>query len=71
MNFPYAPFLIEAQSCNKRCRLFSRKTSTGSGFCPVIVGRPLAHAAGMPHPCFGREHGRNKGEFNSFDGRQG
>src|SRR3984893_3883821 len=40
MNFPYAPFLIEAQSCNKRCRLFSRKTSTGSGFCPVIVGRP-------------------------------
>src|SRR3984957_5274905 len=24
-----------------------------------------------PRPCFGREHGRNKGEFNSFDGRLG
>jgi hypothetical protein len=21
-----------------------------------------------PDPCFGREHGRNKGEFNSLDG---
>jgi hypothetical protein len=24
-----------------------------------------------PHPCFGREHGRNKGEFNSLGGRLG
>ena len=24
-----------------------------------------------PHPCFGREHGRNKGEFNSLGGRFG
>src|SRR3984957_1963880 len=24
-----------------------------------------------PHSCFGREHGRNKGEFNSLGGRLG
>src|ERR1700730_15433680 len=54
MNFPYAPFLIEAQSCDKRCRLFSRNTSTGSGFCPVIVGRPAcSRRRNAPIPALG------------------
>jgi hypothetical protein len=34
---------------------------------PCLI--PIAKAIGMSLACFGREHGRNKGEFNEFDGR--
>src|SRR6266404_4326616 len=30
------------------------------------IARPYSRDRNVPIPCFGREHGRNKGEFNSL-----
>jgi hypothetical protein len=39
----------------------------GIGSEPCLI--PIARAIRISHACFGREHGRNKGEFNEFGDR--
>jgi hypothetical protein len=40
-------------------------------YAPYPVAAAERHATGTPAACFGGEHGRNKGEFNSLERRQG
>src|SRR5437899_6284871 len=50
---------------------FFQKTGFGSRIMPLNPRPPDNTRPECPHPCFGREHGRNKGEFNSLDCRLG
>mgnify|MGYP006191094225 CR=1 FL=1 len=62
MNFPYAPF------CCRHDPRANRPSVGGFGSRPCPVPDRKS-GRNVPVPCFGREHGRNKGEFNELDDR--
>jgi hypothetical protein len=61
MNFPYAAFVRLRLILEQTGGLFSQKPVSAPDHALEFPGR--WERPERPHPCFGREHGRNKGEL--------
>jgi hypothetical protein len=60
MIFPYAQFLIEHHPRTNGARPSGKARDRPR----IMPFEPHWSDPNAPEPCFGREHGRNKGEFN-------
>jgi hypothetical protein len=69
MNYPYAQIVLDGSTIPEQTQtsVFVERTGVNRPISPCMADLPAGSLQSESSPiCFGREHGRNKGEFKSL-----